>query len=245
MIIITAGNHRFFDVINHSVSQCKKLGYQIEVYDLLNLGFGKAWTVTNSSFQKNGFYHRMASCGWCSKGLHKPEIIEDALNNHKTFVVYLDGDAVIASNIDEVVGDFDVGVTIRSPAEMQAHMAQANSLKEPEKTNKKACQANAGVLFFQYTDKTLAFVKRWKEKTRELGNDQLAINKLVNPNNIKLVACADYTVDDVKVRIFPGKIYNFTNIQPRQYDNRYWWQSQISEGHCTFDEAVCKIRLSN
>lgn len=75
MIIVTAGNHRFFDVINHSVNQCKKLGYQIEVYDLLNLGFGKEWTVKDSNFQANGFYHRMASCGWCSKGLHKPEII--------------------------------------------------------------------------------------------------------------------------------------------------------------------------
>lgn len=126
--------------------------------------------------------------------------------------MYLDGDAVIASNIDEVEGDFDVGITIRSPAEMQAHMSQAKSLNEPERTNKKACQANAGVLFFQYTDRTLAFVKRWKEKTRELGNDQLAINKLVNPNNIKL-ACADYAVDDVKVRVFPGKIYNFTALK--------------------------------
>lgn len=214
MIIVTGGNQKFRKIIAHSMSQCEKLGYQIEVYDLLGLGFGKKWAVNNALFQERGYYHQMSSDGWTTKAMHKPGMVEDAMLTHKgEFITYLDGDAVLMARIDEIVDDCDVGVTIRPDKEMKEMMNDALSHNDRDRALTQASQINAGVLFFAGTEQSFHFVTQWRTKTVDLGNDQLAVNKLVNPNNRQLRAWETYTIaNHIRVKVFPGEIYNYTNF---------------------------------
>ena len=194
--------------------QCAKLGYQIEVYDLHNLEFGKKWDVKNETFQRHGYYHQMSNDGWTTKAMHKPGMVEDAMLTHKgEFITYLDGDAILMARIDEIVEDYDVGVTIRPDREMKHMMNEAQKHNDRDRELTQSSQINAGVLFFAGTEQSSHFVTKWRSKTVDLGNDQLAVNKLVNPNNRQLRAWETYTIENhIRVKVFPGEIYNYTDF---------------------------------
>jgi len=179
MIIVTAGCKRFRKLINYSVKQAEKYDYEMQIYDLGDLGFGKPFEVLNSSFKDNGFYKVMNDkSGWCTRALHKPSVIEDALKNHSC-ILYLDGDAFITDKIDLDM-NFDIGVTLRK-----------------EGRDGVMGRVNAGVLFFVKTNYTIEFIKTWKMLTIELENDQLALNQLLDENK-----------HECNVKWLPGEIYN-------------------------------------
>lgn len=185
MIIVTAADKKYGNFISYTISHMQSLGYKIEVYNLGDLGFGYDWEINDEDFVKKGYYHLLNET-WPTRALHKPHIIKDCLLRNKEFTVYIDADAVVVQNIDEIVGDYDIGVTIRRQSELE------ENIKDYEKLYRG--RINAGVLFFNYTETSLNFIDRWISKTTEVYNDQYALNLLAAETNVKE---------------FPSEIYNY------------------------------------
>jgi hypothetical protein len=179
MHFLVASNYRLKDSAIRCVQSIEALGYRWTAFDLGGLGFGKPYFIHDQSFQRDGFY-RTAYDRWPSRAMHKPKIIADFLEKADQLVVYLDADTVLRERIDEVEGDYDIGVTIR---------------REKEIRNNKG-RANAGVMFFNPTSNTQAFIEQWKEQTTVLGNDQAGLNHLLQRQ------CC-------RVREFQTDIYNW------------------------------------
>jgi hypothetical protein len=161
MMIVTAADWRFKSSAENLRHSAKEFGYQFQAYDLGELGFGIPHIVTNDQFIKNGFYnYALPRMGWTSKALHKPAIVARALKEFNDFVVYLDADTFLCDKIDEVIGDYSVGVTVRRQEEPCSIIGRIN----------------AGVIFFNAN--AIDLVSEWAELTEELKNDQQALNKL-------------------------------------------------------------------
>ena len=153
MKIVTAANLKFKPFLEVLESQCKKLGYTLEIYDLGDLGYGIPSPVEHENFQQHGWYHTMHE-NWRTKALHKPDIIAQALEDEP--IVYLDADAFPVTQFDEVWDqEFDIGVTLRS---------EHTPILGP---------INAGVLFFRPSAREA--VQEWQQLTQEVGNDQRAL----------------------------------------------------------------------
>ncbi|MBN1405753.1 MAG: hypothetical protein JW946_04470 [Candidatus Omnitrophica bacterium] len=189
-------------MIKTSIAQAKKFGYKAAVYDLGGLGFGKPFKVKNKSFQENGYYWKIkGGKGWVTRAFHKIAVVKDCLNNCSDFIVYLDGDAVLAANIDEIEKDYDIGVTVRPAIEV-------NNRKRwyGEKKALWFGGVNAGVMFFNNTRAAKVFVSRWEKEAKKLKNDQLAVNSML----------------DSYLPALPGKIINFKGIKIRTFDARIY-----------------------
>jgi len=106
--------------------------------------------------------------------------VANFLKTSNELVVYLDADTVLRQRIDEVIGSYDVGVTIR----------RRNEIK------KNKPRVNAGVIFFNPGSRSFAMVERWQHETEIMGNDQAALNNLLDDPT--------YTI-----REFPTDIYNW------------------------------------
>ena len=163
MKIVTSANKKFEPYLNVLQSQCDKLGYTLQVFDLGGLGYGEPATVTDENFQNHGWYHEMHG-DWKTRALHKPSIIAEALDQEP--VAYLDADAFPVAKFDEIWEyDFDIGVTERCADETDTKILGP---------------INAGVLFFKPTAK--AAVAAWQRLTEQTGNDQRAMCLLLqNP----------------------------------------------------------------
>lgn len=181
MIVITGANYKFEFFAITFVKMCNRIGYVPSVYDLGGLSFGNPMTVDDTTFQKSGYYHVMdGQSGWCTRALHKPDIIGHALNSASDDIItYMDADAFPVSNFDEVLQyDFDIGVTVRNEFENVGKLGRIN----------------AGVLFFRKSAEP--FISEWKKLTMDLKNDQVALNKMVNSGKFK-------------VKEFPTRVYNY------------------------------------
>ena len=215
MIILTGANndkakndqgelYKYFSfkgVIKASMEQAGRCGYKTVVYDLGNLGMGEPYIVEDKTFAKKGFYEKEVMSGYKSKSLFKPAIVKLSMERHDDIVVYLDGDAQLNGCIDEVdTDDYDIGVTLRDSSELESgwHQAHIDIVKF----------INAGVIFFRPTSVTNAFVDTWKNLTDEIGNDQMALNKLTCPEEYPK-AWSVQTIDGVRIKYFPCKQYNF------------------------------------
>jgi len=176
--VITAANEKFKDMAEMCMRASEDLGYDTVVYDLGGLGFGKPF---------NGRVFDKTS----AKIPSKPNIIFDALQNvdEDDFVVWLDADALLWKPIDEIMGDYDIGVTVRNPKEQEHDLP-----------------INAGVVFIKKTPSAIKFMKKWIAQCEKATSDQTALNKLL------LVKSADIdTVLDrqgAKVRCFACDSYN-------------------------------------
>jgi hypothetical protein len=204
MIILTAGNYRFKDMIRTSVGQAEKFGYMTAVYDLGGLGFGKPFVIKNTSFHEKGYYEKINGLSnRQTRATHKPDIIRDCFNNSSDFAVYLDGDCILADKIDEVIMDYDVGLTVRPTEEVekrrQMHGAKADFYEG---------YINAGVMFFNNTNAAMHFIDIWAQKTGELKNDQAALNNIFS-NFFPIKAGQLIELDGVKIRMFDAKVYNY------------------------------------
>lgn len=211
--LLTSANKNFSDFINFSKELYKKYDYKFEIYDLGGLNIGKKFIVDNPLFHSKGYYCEIKP-GWNSTALHKPSVIMDCIENTNKgdIVVYLDSDAIVINEIDEINNlDFDIGITIRSPNENMYWYI------------------NAGVVFLRQNERTKEFIRYWKNKTSELNNDQLALNNVINPNNILLIKDMTYDsselnciIKNLKIRCFSTWEYNFyyfANIDMNKLEN--------------------------
>ncbi len=196
-------NFSFKSVIQDTIEYAKKCNYTPVVYDLGSLGIGERYLVEDESFEATGYYSvgPQDGGGYRSKALFKPEIVKLCLGKYKDLVVYLDGDAQLCGNIDEIVSDdFDIGVTLRDISELESdwHKEHFDIVK----------YVNAGVIFFNPTPATYEFVDTWQKTTQEVGNDQKALNKLTCPDKYP-EANSVHTINKVRVKYFPCKQYNY------------------------------------
>lgn len=204
MMILTAGDRKFKSLVQTSWNQTKKFGYSMFVYDLGGLGFGKPMTIDHRLFRENGYYWELDG-GIRAPGVHKPRMIKDYLVNHckmNEFVAYLDGDAILIDRIDEVIGDYDVGVTVRSPSEIE-------ELKRIFNGQPRLYEGyiNNGVMFFRKTEATLNFIDHWVRETDRLKTDQLGLNRLLE-DHFPVIANQIIACRGVRVRTFDTRIYN-------------------------------------
>lgn len=215
MVILTAANsdqsknfkgkiHKgfsFLGVISNTIEAAKCYGYETKVFDLGTLGLGDKYTVEDQSFSENGFYSREVTKGYKSKSLFKPDIVKICMDQYDDLVVYLDGDAQLCDEIDEInTSDYDIGVTLRDASEMEGewYESHVDIVK----------YVNAGVIFFQPTPLAKEFISKWDALTSEVGNDQMALNSLTCPDE-RPIAGNVYIVNGVRVKFFPGKVYNY------------------------------------
>ncbi|HVM61072.1 MAG TPA: hypothetical protein VMV72_09410 [Verrucomicrobiae bacterium] len=235
ILIITAGDWRFATLLEHSISAARKFGYDVQAYDLGNLGFGVPFTVDDEHFRKHGYYGNALPGEdlnnpnrWRTRARFKPAVVRHALlTNPGRLIVWLDGDALLHAPIDEIAtDDYDVGIPVRKITETWRYPNTANHAFQ-NATKFKVGEINAGVLFFWSTAPTAAFVERWSAMTDQIGNDQFALNKLVNPNDDRLTGPASkrfvpftpklLKVAGARVKTFPYE-YNWRRWprQPRE-----------------------------
>ena len=192
---------RFSLVINKTAKNARKFGYTPAVYDLGELGFGEPFQVDDPSFVGTGHYKLEPIKGYKSKSLFKPALVRTCLEKYNDLTVYLDGDAELRRSIDEIqTDDYDIGVTIRDKSELETEWY--------EKYKEIVRFVNAGVIFFNHTPATAKFVDVWEELTNELGNDQMALNKLTCPEHYPEIGSI-HVLNGVRVKYFSCAQYNF------------------------------------
>lgn len=202
-------NFSFRELIGQTMATAKRHGYRSDVYDLGTLGIGESYRIEDRSFIEKGYYQKELKNGYKSKSIFKPELVKLSMSKHDELVVYLDGDAQLCANIDEVdTDDYDIGVTLRDVTELGTDWYRDNV--EIVK------YVNAGVIFFRPTERAREFVAQWARLTEELGNDQMALNALSSPEDYP-EPWSVRTLNGVRVKYFPARIYNFyyfTEIMP-------------------------------
>jgi nucleotide-diphospho-sugar transferase len=177
---LLAANHRLKTVAQRCVRSLDDLDYRRTVFDLGGLGFGESFPVEDPTFQAEGYYPTHFT-KWHSRAMHKPRLILNFLPKVKDFLVYLDADTFVRRPIGEIEGDYDVGVTVRRLYEQRQAVLG---------------RVNAGVVFLNRTAAAFKFVERWVAETEKAGNDQVALNKLVDRGGLR-------------IRLFPTDIYNW------------------------------------
>jgi hypothetical protein len=208
---LLAANGRLKSFATQCVKSLDVLGYQWTMFDLGGLGFGHSYPIKDETFQSQGYYQTIFSKR-PSCGMHKPQIIADFLNtkfsnNEPGCIVYLDADTFIRQKIDEIIGNYDIGVTVRRACEWERHG-----------------KVNAGVLFFRSTMQTRIFVNRWIAETQRLGNDQEALNSLLLSEQQCIIA--EFPTDIYNWYYFPtsppkkAKILHFKASAPKDSASR-------------------------
>jgi len=201
----------FGSVIRRTEAKAKQLGYVTDVYDLGNLGFGEKFNVDDESFVKLGYYKKEVVKGYKSKSLFKPQLVKHCITKHQATTIYLDGDALLCSDISEIdTDDYDVGVTLRHPSELEGEWHKDHF--------EIAKYVNAGVIFFRNTANTAKFLDAWDVLTDEVGNDQMALNQLSCPDYYPEIGSV-IELNGVRVKYFPGEIYNYYHFKELSSSN--------------------------
>jgi len=137
MRIVTAGSdhYKYRLTIDYTLESAKKFGYDTSVYDLGGLGIG---AVVDD--------RRCDSPIRQPKFSLKPELALWSAEASTGTVAWIDGDAILLRNIDDIDQDdtFDVGFTVRPKARV-----------------KKTHYINAGVFFVKCNDAAIRFMKLW------------------------------------------------------------------------------------
>jgi len=204
-------NFSFRRVIEETVKKAEENGYKPVVYDLGTLGIGEKYQINDEFFAEKGYYEVKPMEGYRSRSLFKPEVVKYCLSKHRDFTVYLDGDAQLLDNIDEILtGDYDVGVTLRKPSELNEGWHQMHY--------EMYRYVNAGVIFFNPSAATERFVGAWEQRTHEVGNDQKALNQLTCPEEYPQPFSV-HIIDGVMVKYFPCEQYNYYYFEEGWFPN--------------------------
>lgn len=208
MTIVSAANSKYKQIILDSIEKTKKAGYSTSVYSIDNsLGFGQSF-LTKDFLNDLAKSPRRSFNGFFGRIIYKPYIIEQALREKNDFIVWLDADAYIVKNIDEVKSnEYDVGFTLRRYSERALSPIPIWS-----------GFINAGVCFFNNTEKTKEFISLWKRKLFDTDNfsDQEAINRILLNSCDFSYDCYNkiFEVDGIKIKIFKTDEYNFYYNEP-------------------------------
>lgn len=177
--ILIAGDNNFSHFVKHAVEHAKQQNYNTLIYDLGDLGYGTKFEGKVSDIT----HQRIPS---------KPDLILDGVSKIKEgdFLVWLDADTLLVDNINSIIDDYDIGVTVR------------------KKKSKKIQESfiNAGVLFVRKSKRSINFIEDWKRKTAELKGDQYALNMLCDLPNNNLAETTK--VNNAVIKKFPCTIYN-------------------------------------
>lgn len=203
LTVVTASDRRFEPWVKRLSASVEYFGYNLIVYDIGNLGFGEklGHSVLREQFCSSGRYPANYPM-WAMRACHKPEVILTALSQSKcSFIIYLDADCLIRGRLDEVIGDYHIGVTVRRPAELSSAPLDQQPFMG---------QINAGVLFLRPAEPTLNFVRAWQCEVESHGaDDQKALNEILNPGNSEWSPGTTKNVGPLRVKAFSTDNYNF------------------------------------
>ncbi len=176
--VVIAGDKNFEAYVKKGTETTEALGYEVLVYDLGGLGYGKPFTGRVSDE-----VNAKIPC--------KPHIILDALNDvaENDYLIWLDADALILDRVDEIQLDYDIGVTVRQP-----------------KVVENALPINAGIVFVKKTNAAIDFINRWIVLSDQGVSDQPPLNKLSNVVCADIGSTV--IRDNVKIKVFPCATYN-------------------------------------
>jgi hypothetical protein len=222
MEFILAANGLHKEFATQCVKSLDALGYKWTMFDLGGLGFGQLFPIQDKTFLSHGHYQTCFKRR-PSRALHKPQIIADFLDSqfpddNNALVVYLDTDTIIRQRIDEIIGDYDIGVTVRRSNEWELEG-----------------RINAGVLFLRSTVKTRNFVRQWIAETQHLGNDQEALNSLLPKQSCTI---AEFPTDIYNWYYFPNppptaKILHYKASSAKWRRPRLRWRWKNVRRRCT------------
>jgi len=175
---VIAGDSNFKKYVDKAVAYSRNVGYEPVVYDLGGLGYGIP-------------FEGRVSPQVGAKIPSKPGMIKETLKNveYGEYVVWIDADALIEDRIDEIMFDYDIGVTVRQPKQIE------NSLP-----------INAGIVFVRKTPVALMFVDEWIKLCETGVSDQQELNKLcqVTTKDTNKTVVRNNT----KIHVFECRIYN-------------------------------------
>lgn len=135
--------------------------------------------------------------------VNKVLCIKDFADKNKGKFIFLDADAIIINNIDEIIKDdsFDIGLTIRKKDELSLKYNNCRVL-------------NLGVMFFMSSQNS-EFCDMWlKEvnKSKEDIRDQSPLTRMIYKSK-KDFKKENFKINNIKVKIFPCEIYNYNWIE--------------------------------
>ena len=188
------------------VDSVEDIGYKVLVYDLGDLGFGKPFDAR---------VYDAAN----AKIPSKPAIIKDALDQVEfdDYVVWMDADTILWDTLDNIKGDYDLGVTVRTSKSREVGMP-----------------INAGVVIVKKTTASLEFLEKWVLKCASGESDQRELNTLVKVSSTDVDT--DVISKGVIFRVFSCKEYNNFYFKKTQLDAkithykssvRWWWPRRV------------------
>lgn len=143
--------------------------------------------------------------------LNKIFCFEHYINNFGNNFIFLDGDAFIINKFDELFNiDFDIGITLRRKDKIKLYFGECAAL-------------NTGVIFFLGgLVKNKNFIESWKKEALDTGEhliEQTSLSRLMlknSPNSFdnynKNIILRSDDEEELKIRILPCDIYNFTYV---------------------------------
>lgn len=171
MKIVTAANIKYKEIVKDLLTTLKQFNYDYLVYDLGGLGIGIPYKELDESFQKNGYYNILDGY-WKTRAIFKPKIIKHTFkNNNNELLIWMDADTLLKKSLINMEENYDVGLVVRK---------EFKWMSCSPRSNQRMGRYNAGVLFFNPTDKTEMFVDEWLKTTLRVENDQMALNMILN-----------------------------------------------------------------
>jgi len=175
---VIAGDSNFRKYVDKAVQFSRNVGYDPVVYDLGGLGYGIP-------------FKGRVSPQVGAKIPSKPGMIIETLKKVEEgdYVVWIDADALIEDRIDEIMFNYDIGVTVRQPKQKE------NSLP-----------INAGIVFVKKTPAAIKFVEEWIKLCETGVSDQQELNKLcqvtTKDTNTTVVR------NNTSIHVFECRVYN-------------------------------------
>lgn len=194
--IISGANLEYKEFYDKLKEDATKLGYGFSGYDYGGLGEGIPFDVNIRNTTIDDYAEK-----YVGKIPGKPLMILDALNRTDDFIVYLDADVRMKDNINEILYDYDIGVTVH---EKEFHDCD-------DRYQEITGYLNAGVIFVNNTEGARRFIEKWIkeiEKT-ESKSDQEGLVKLLK-KHIDEWEKESHMIDGIKVEFFPSAVYNYT-----------------------------------
>jgi hypothetical protein len=184
ILVVTAGDANFRPYVANAERTTRLLGYPVLVFDLGGLGMGEPFQGRVSNIPLHTI-----PC--------KPHMLREACSRvaENSYVVWLDGDAIMQARIDEIRQDYDIGVTMRSKFS-----------KDP-----RVGAINAGIVFVRNTESARRFLDIWADRADHFDGDQSALNDLVPLTKTD----RDQLVhrQGARLQVFPCSVYNFFDFK--------------------------------